>query len=260
MKKQYLSVLLFLALVLGTSSMAFANDADLNHDNGALTPELRGSLFEDRREEIRTEFEVRRTAIEAQREQMRADAEIRRAEAEAQGDEFKARREVARLELEERRAEIDAKREARRVEFELKRTEMQAKRVEFQYENAVRKVDRTTRVMTAMIERLTKIGDRIQSRIGKIQDKGGETEKSQYYLGLAIVNLADAQVAVGTFVNIDLLGDSAQENYEKIRKAAADAREFIRATHENLMLAVRSLSAVEIDIEDDNSDENDSDE
>lgn len=162
--------------------------------------------------------------------------------------------EARRAEMEARRAEMDAEREARRAEFEAKRAEMEAKRVAFQQRNAERKVEQVTRVMLATIERLQKIGDRIQSRIDKIDEKGGDTADSEQFLAAARVNLDDAKVAVEAFGDIDLSGDDAQENYEKIRAAAAGARELIREAHTNLMMAVRSLSAVEVETEDADSD------
>ena len=47
----------------------------------------------------------------------------------------------------------------------------------------------------------------------------------------------------------------ASENFERIRTAAAEAREFIRAAHQNLRIAVRSLRAVEDDVSQENSGE-----
>lgn len=235
MKTKYLSIFLSLALVFGVFSVALAHDGlpDDSSNDVDHGPRMMGVL-ETQREEMRTEFETRRM------------------EAKKMGDEMRMRQEEARLEFETKRAEIDAEREAKRAQFEAKREEMQAKRVAFQQENAQRKVVRTTEVMTATIERLLKIADRVDSRIVKIQEKGGDTVESLAFIAAARANLAEAQAVVDEFVGIDLTGDNAQDNYEQIRTKAAEIREIIRSAHENLMLAVRSLSAVEVDLEDEN--------
>jgi len=252
MKKQYLSAFLFLAFIFGTPFLVSAMSdspevVSINEDqneNESIDQDDQGAdLDED--EDIDEDQDGRHA--------LRADFEAKRAEMDA-------KRAVLRAEFEAKRAEMDAKREAHRLEFEAKRAEMQDKRVEFQQRNAERKVERATRVMLATIDRLERIILRIESRIAKIQEKGGETTESEGFVAAAKVNLADARVAVEAFALIDLSGDNAQENYESIRTAAAVARELIREAHQNLMLAVRSLSSVEVEIEDESSDNDNLDE
>ena len=158
-------------------------------------------------------------------------------------------REQIRLDLEARWAEADARREALRAEIEAKRASSTAKRIEFQQDIARRKLAHVTRVMLATIERLEKILARIESRIDKVQARGGETTESKKFAADAKVNLSAVRAKVGTFASIDLSSDKAAENFERIRVAAAEAREIIRTIHENLMMAVRSLRSVEVEAE-----------
>jgi len=240
MKNRYLSATLLFMLVFG------------------FLPDLAGAEIRVNTD-LRTSVEVGSDALRIQREEMKAHAEAMQAEAEAHGDEIEARREAIKLELAERRAEADAKREALRAEYEARRASSTERRIEWQQDIAQRKTSFVTRVMLATIERLEKIALRIESRIAKIKDGGGDTEESERYVAAAKTNLADAKVVVESFANIDLSSDRAQENFERIRTAAAEARELIRAAHQNLMLAVRNLRSIEIDMDPDPEPEEESD-
>src|SRR3990167_85802 len=106
------------------------------------------------------------------------------------GSDLRPGREQIRLDLEARWAEADARREALRAEIEAKRASSTAKRIEFQQDIARRKVAHVTRVMLATIERLEKILARIESRIDKVQARGGETTESKKVAAEAKVNLS----------------------------------------------------------------------
>lgn len=147
----------------------------------------------------------------------------------------------ARANVEARKAEMEAK----RAEIDAKKAEMKANRVEFQQDVAKRKVENTTRVIYATIERLEKIIARIESRMAKLKSNGGNVAGSESYVALAKDNLLKATAAVTVFAGLDLSSEQAQDNFERIRTAAAEAREFIRSAHENLMHAVRLLGQVQ---------------
>jgi len=198
MAKQYLSTLLFLALVFGVSSSVSAQEASLN-----------------------------------------ASLDTRAIQAQAQ----------VRAEVEARRVQADERREAARIEAEAKRAQTQAKRVEFQQAVAKRQVENTARVILATIERLENIIVRLESRIAKVKARGGVTSESEGFVAAARANLSDAGLAVDAFVSIDLSSERALENFQRIRAAAAETREHIRAAHRNLMMAARSLGSVEINLE-----------
>jgi len=198
MTKQYLSALLFLALVFGVFSSVSAQEASLN-----------------------VSLDTRAIQVQAQ----------------------------MRAEIEARRVQADERREAARIEAEAKRAQTQSKRVEFQQAVAKRQVENTARVILATIGRLENIIVRLESRIAKIKARGGLTSESEGFVAAARVNLSDARLAVDAFVSIDLSSERALENFQRIRAAAAEAREHIRAAHRNLMMAVRSLGSVEMNLE-----------
>ena len=234
MKKYYLPVFILSVLVLGAFSSVFAEEAGTQTRVNT---------------DLRSIRETQKTTLEAQREKMKVEFEARKKEAEAKGDEVQVKREEKKLEIETKRSEMDAKREAKKAEAEIKRAEMQAKRVEFQQNVAKRKVEKTAKVILATIERLEKIIVRIESRIAKVKARDGNTTESERFVAAARLNLSDARIAVDAFAGIDLSGEKAADNFERIRVAAAGAREHIRAAHENLMLTVRSLGSVETDVE-----------
>ncbi len=159
--------------------------------------------------------------------------------------EMEAGRRVMKAELEAKRAEADTKREAMRAAAESRRAEAGAKRVEFQQNIAKRKTEQTKKVVLATIERLEKIIVRLESRIAKVETAGGAASESKEFVVAAKVNLSDAKASAGALVGIDLSSEKARENFERIRAAAAAAREHIRDAHRNLMMAVRALGSVE---------------
>lgn len=262
MKKQYLSTLLFLALVLGMSSPARAQVSLPDDVREGRTGEVRTGI-KTNVEELRATFEAQRAKMEAQREKMRSEIETRRTNAESRGDDVRAKFETKRLELETKRADMDAKREVKRVEAETKRAESELrrassteKRIAFQQEAAKRQLENATRVILATIERLEKnLIVRIESRIAKVKAEGGVTSESEGFLATAKTHLSEARTVVGTFASIDLTSVKARENFEKVRAAAKEAREHIRTAHQALMMAVRSLSSVEAKKESDDSGE-----
>ena len=215
--------------------------------------DLRKASNTEARADLKATYDAQKKALEAQREKTKAELEAKRKAAQAKGDEMQAKREAMKLELEAKRAEADAKREAMKKEMELKREEHKAsstaKRVEFQQENAKRKVENVTKVILAAIEHLENIITRVESRIAKLKARSIDTAEAERLVLAAKNSLAEARTAVGAFANLDLTSDKAQENFERIRTAAADARELIRLARENLIQAVRALSAKEPEVE-----------
>lgn len=214
MKKGYLVPIVLSVFVFGTVSQTFAQEYDYGVGLGA-------------RATTSTEVKPLRTGV-GTRTDIKLDISAN---------------------IEARRAEADARREALRAEAEARRAEARARMTEFRRDTAERRVQNTARVITGIIEHLNKIILRIESRIAKIKARGGDTTESESFVAMAKQNLADAKVAVDAFVAIDLSTGEAEANFERIRALAAEAREHIRAAHQNLMKAVRSLSSIEINVE-----------
>lgn len=132
------------------------------------------------------------------------------------------------------------------------------RRTEFQRESAKRKIENAGRVLGATIERLEKIADRVESRIEKMAERGGDTSEAESYLAKARADLAGAKSAIGGFSSVDLSGETAQDNFQRVREAAAGIREYIRSAHHNLSLAVKPLkgSAATVKSEESPTEEN----
>jgi len=251
MTKRYLLFVTLLIFAFAIFSPVLAENTTSNApaNTGAIQLETRVRANGD----SKSVYESQKATLETQRERTRAEIEVRKTQAEANGNDIQANREMVRLELQARRAETDAKREVARVKAEAKRVEMQAKRVGFQQDIAKRKVEHTSRVVLVTIERLEGIIVRLESRITKVQAQGGIVSESEGFVSLARTDLLNARAAMNAFAGIDLSSEKAAENFERIRTMAAETREQIRAAHRNLMMAVRSLSSVEADLETDDS-------
>jgi hypothetical protein len=160
---------------------------------------------------------------------------------------------------EEERAERKAEAKERRDEFEVKRTEMEQtmkerrekleeNRSNTQVQVATRKAETVLRFMSATVDRLEKIADRIDSRIEKLKSAGGDTSESEEFVAEARVDLANASASLEALVDIELSGETFQENFQRIRTIAAEAKEHIRSARENLVNAVRLLGQVQASV------------
>lgn len=240
MKYTYFGIFLVFMMMFGIASQA-----------GAYSQVAQNRLFEARP----TSGEDMRSRIEAQRAEMEARREVIQKEAES-------RREAVRKEIESRRFEAESSRQEMSEQGLLRKTENQEKRIEKLQNIAERRVENATRVITATVERLEKIALRIESRVEKIKARGGEVSESESYLILARLDLKNAMTSISTYASIDLSGETAQDNFQRVRTAVAETREHIRSAHQNLSLAVRSLARVQsqIEVDDEVEDENENEE
>ena len=107
--------------------------------------------------------------------------------------------------------------------------------------------------MDAAIERLSKIADRIDSRILKLKEKGVDTTKPETLVGIARGKISDAKIAVGVAANAvasavvqaDASASSTKpiDAGKPVREALNKAREGVFAAHKALVEAVKSLIA-----------------
>lgn len=197
------------------------------------------------------------TSVKVQTTQRKTPEEIEAYKAQLRAqktpEQIEAYKAELRAQKEEMRNQMDQKREVQKTEAEQKRQEaLQTKtqvRAEFRADLAKTKVSNVVRMMNATIEHLEGIIQRIESRIEKLNDRGGDTSESEGFVASAKVDLGEASASVDAFASLDLSGDSAETNFERIRTLAAEAREHLRDARDNLIKAVRSLSSVEIEIE-----------
>lgn len=159
----------------------------------------------------------------------------------------KVRAEV-RTEIEVRKASSTERREERKENIEERKASSTERRIEMQKNLAKRKANHTARVLTATVGRLDKIIVRLESRIAKIDAAGGTTTEAKIFVAEAKNHLSLASTTIAGFVSLDLEGDKAQENFEKIRALASEAKGHIREAHRSLSKAVRTLGRVWSDI------------
>lgn len=216
--KHRITVSILILAVTIISSPVFAEDGNVNVSLRASTTPVK------MRAEVKVEMEARRASTTERREEMKANMLERKASST------------------DRRMDI-------KNNIEQRKASSTERRLEMQLSLAKRKIEHVRRVILATIERLERIITRIESRIDKIQERGGNTAEARGYVTLAKGNLVDARVAVDAFANLSLSGDSARENFETIRAAIAEAKEHIRVAHRNMMMAVRSLKGPNTGVE-----------
>ncbi len=139
--------------------------------------------------------------------------------------------------------------EARRASMEERKASSTERRVEMQRSLAKKKADHTSRVLTATVERLEKIILRVESRIAKIKAQGGVTAESEAFVAEAKNHLTLAKANIVLFASLDLSGEKAQENFEKVRALASETKGHIREAHTSLKNAVRALGGVRAEVE-----------
>jgi hypothetical protein len=147
-------------------------------------------------------------------------------------DTAKVRGEVM-SDIESRKREVETERTEKRLETETRRAE--------QDENILkRKASNSLRVVLALITRLEKIADRVESRIEK--EGGAEARpEAQGYLDAARENLSQAKTVATAIPNIELSGERLPDNLSRIRTEFKEVRTHLRSAHENLARAVSAL-------------------
>jgi len=154
----------------------------------------------------------------------------------------------AKAEMEARKASSTERMAERKAEVQVRQASSTAKRVEMQRGIAKRKAEHTARVLTATVERLEKIITRLESRIAKVKANGGVTTESEGFVAEARTHLSLAKTSIALFASVDLSGDKASENFERVRNIAAEVKEHLREAHRSLVQAVVSLGKTRAEV------------
>ena len=169
---------------------------------------------------------------------------------EARRVELQARQEVMRKEQETRRQALETEMEAKRAETQSRMNTGTTTGRAYGLENAVeRQVRNTLRIGIATVDRLEMIAVRIESRIAKIKAAGGVTTEPESLVASAKSDLSLARSNMEDWPSVDLLGERAQDNFQRIRVAAAETKEYLRTVHEKLIAAVRLLGSIQASLE-----------
>lgn len=107
--------------------------------------------------------------------------------------------------------------------------------------------------MEAAIERLTKLSDRVDSRIQKLKEQGVDTTKSEALIKTTRVKITEATTAVeaakqemegaATLADTSASSTKPVDAGKKVRDQLEKARVAITAAHKSLVAAVESLKA-----------------
>lgn len=159
--------------------------------------------------------------------------------------ELKARMDARLASTTERLGELKDRIEDRKASTTAKMAERKAsttaKRIEVQQNIAMRQMERAAKVFTATIGHLEDILSRVESRIAKVKAAGGDASASESFALEVKTHLAAAKAEIAAFSSIQITADKATDNFEAVRAAGAKVKEHIKAAHESLMNAVRSL-------------------
>lgn len=127
-------------------------------------------------------------------------------------------------------------------------SERQQNKIQFRAEIAQKRADNASLVITATIERLSNIADRVDSRIQKVKDAGGNVTTAEAYLAAARGDLSAAKTSVAKFDKLGLnlasynaSSTSPQIIFDQIKVIASETKDYIRSAHDNLAKAVSTF-------------------
>lgn len=167
--------------------------------------------------------------------------ELRENKIEIRDEREESRKEIKDLRMEnkdERKDLTIEEREENRTEVRLKRDElkkeMEKKRIELKNEQHQKMQVR----FEAMVERLDKMADRIQSRIDKLKAEGKDTTKAETSLAEAIVLIGEVEIKADTIVIVNGNDEVAKE----ANKVAIDSiKAIMKQAESKLREAVKAL-------------------
>lgn len=120
-------------------------------------------------------------------------------------------------------------------------------------------VKRIVRRLEAALNRMSKLGDRIDSRITKFEEKGLDMSNAISLLAEARVEISNAQSSIEAMrVNIDavLESDNPKESFSQIRALIGEAKDGVKKAHKALIEAIKAMKAGVVKSESDDEVEN----
>jgi vacuolar-type H+-ATPase subunit D/Vma8 len=140
-----------------------------------------------------------------------------------------------------------------------RRDEMKEKMQERKSEILKRHAANMVRQMRAAIGRISKLADRVDSRIAKMKERGADTSAAETNIAIARTKITEASAAVklaedaiaGAVVAADVSASStapASDPGKAVREALNKAKEAMFAAHKALVEAIKSLKGIRIDV------------
>jgi len=157
---------------------------------------------------------------------------------------LRERKEQAREKIKEQKEKHEEKRDARME----KRRQLRDARINAYTERMVHRFD-------VAIDRLSKIADRIDSRIEKFTERGADTTEAQNAIASAQTKITAAKQETDTIkTDIDeaLSSDDPKGAFKEVRTIVSDAVTTIKDIHATLIEAVKSLQGIGNNMNDEN--------
>lgn len=145
-------------------------------------------------------------------------------------------------EFEARKASTTERMKEKLEEFKVRKASTTEKMREVRQEVAKRVSEKTADVLEATTERLNKLVERAESRIGKLKALGLNTSSSEGFVATTKTHISEAEASLQAFLSLDLSTENAaKENFQTIRDAARDVKTHLKEARESLMQALRAL-------------------
>lgn len=214
-------IALFTAL-FATTLIAHAEDTDVSVDasasvevgassGGTMTPEERRAAAQAKLDAMKAD---RSTNIEA-RQETRSDAQEAR---------------------QENRAEIKTDIEARRDALKAKGLENATQRISFN-------IKRYVSLIETGADRLTRLIERIESRMATLKEHGADVSEVQVHIDVASATLVSVQANIDSIkAQVDAITvDTAKESFQAIRSTLSDTRDLLKEAAQSVRDAVQAL-------------------
>lgn len=258
--KKYLGlfVVLIIALLVGATIVGAEEGRD-GERKGLLSP------MAPKRVEVKAEVEL---ASEDDDEDDNDENEDNDGDDEDGDDDSDKDREAIKARIEEMRKEHEAAREAAKLKMEALRTQIKGERdavkAKIEEGRIVGREKALERFDTA-VERLTALKDRVLEHITKFEAKDVDVEGAKDFVETAETKLSEAETKIAEMNALLALSVEklSQENKTKLRTLAMETQALLKAAHQALIDAIKSLKdAVKAELEEkeEGEDENEDDE
>lgn len=141
---------------------------------------------------------------------------------------------------------------------EERRDEMREKMQERKSEILKRHATNMVRQMRAAIGRISKLADRMDSRIAKMKERGADTSQAEANIAIARTKITEASAAVKlaedaiasavVAADVSASSTSPSDPGKAVREALNKAKEAVFAAHKALVEAIKSLKGIRIDV------------
>lgn len=138
-----------------------------------------------------------------------------------------------------------------------RRDEMKEKMQEKKSEILKRHATNMVRHMRAAIGRISKLADRMDSRIAKMKERGVDTSKPEANIAVARAKIAEASAAVKlaedaiagavALADVNASSTAPSDPGKAVREALNKGKEAVFAAHKALVEAIKSLKGIRID-------------